>query len=370
MKRQILSLVLSLVLIFPNAAFSSANIEAQEVQEPRADIEFFRDVLDLIENDYPFEVDESQLIEAGVKGMLRSVDPYSDYYTKEEAEDIFSEIDGNFTGIGVYIELIDEKLNIIGTIKGGSAEEVGLKKDDIIVEVDGVDISGKKLEEVTAMIKGEAGTIVDIKIKRGEELLSFKMERKNIKINPVEYKLLEGDIGYIQLSTFNAQSVDEMKKALKFFEGKKVDDIILDIRDNPGGLFFEAIEITKLFLPKGDIVHRRRKGENLISYKSFTDAKDYNLVVLVNENSASASEILAGAIKDRGAGRLVGEKTFGKGIIQTFIPITGGSMVKLTTAEYLTPNKKSIHGKGIEPDIVVENTSLDLQLEKAMEILK
>lgn len=367
MKRQIISLILSIFLIFPNLSLAKADIK---IEEPQADIQFFADVLYLIENDYPFEKDEGQLIEAGVKGMLRSVDPYSDYYTKEEAEEAFSEIDGNFTGIGVYIEEKEEGIIITGTIKGGEAEKAGLKEDDIIVSVDDVDVKGMSLGELSSMIKGEAGTLVELVIKREGEALRFKMERKNIIVNPVEYKIVNDHIGYISLDTFNAQSSDEMKKALNFFEAKDIDNIILDVRDNPGGLFFEAIEISKLLLPKGDIVHQRTNNKKLITHKSFKDAKKYNLVLLINENSASASEILAGAIKDRGAGKLVGEKTFGKGIIQSFIPLTGGRVIKLTTAEYLTPNQVSIHGKGIEPDIVVENTSLDLQLEKAIEVFE
>lgn len=370
MKRRILSLILALILIVTNLSSATLAKTNVEVEEPKADVLFFAEILKLIESDYPFDTDESKLIEAGVKGMLQSVDPYSDYYTSEEAARKFSEIDGNFVGIGVYIEEKDGYINIISTIKEQAAEKAGIKKGDLIISVDDKDIKAMGLDKVSSMIKGEIGTKVKIGIKRGEKTLTFNIKRENIIINPVSYKLIDGNIGYIELTDFNAQSTDEMKKALDFFTSKNTKKIILDLRDNPGGLFYQAIEISKLFVPKGDIVHQRSKGKALISHKSFTDGKKYNLVVLVNENSASASEILAGAIKDRGAGKLVGSTTFGKGIIQSFIPITGGSVVKLTTAEYLTPNKISIHGKGIKPHILVENTTIDLQLEKAMEILK
>lgn len=367
MKNKIISLLLALILLIPNIAVAQLNIAAEE---PAADMSFFAEILNLIEQDYPFEVDKSKLIEAGVKGMLQSVDPYSTYYTKEEAKEIFSDINGTFVGIGVYIEGKDGYVNIVSTIKGQPAEKAGIKKDDLIIAVEDIDIKGLELDKVSSMIKGEEGTTVKLKIKRGEKILTFKVKRESITINPVSYGIIENNIGYISLTNFNTRATSEMKNALAFFESKGIKKIILDIRDNPGGLFYQAIEISKLFVPKGDIVHQKAKNKALVTHKSFKDGKEYQLVVLVNKNSASSSEILAGAIKDRKAGILVGTQTFGKGIIQSFIPITGGSLVKLTTAEYLTPNKISIHGIGIEPDIVIENNTLDLQLEKAIEILK
>lgn len=367
MKRKVISLLLAFILIVPSIASAKLDIKRQE---PEADLLFFAEVLKLIERDYPFEVEESELVEAGVKGMLQSVDPYSDYYTKEEAEALFSDMNGNFSGIGVYIEKKGEYVNIVGTIKGHPAEKAGLKKDDLIMSVEDVDIKGMSLDKVSSMIRGEEGTLVKLDIKRGDWILTFKVKRENVIINPVSYEIIEEDIGYISLTTFNSHSTEEMKKALNFFESKDIEKIILDIRDNPGGLFHEAIEISKLFVPRGDIVHQRGNNKALVTHKSYKDSKKYDLVLLVNENSASSSEVLAGAIKDRKAGTLVGTKTYGKGIVQSLIPITGGSLIKLTTSEYLTPNKTSIHGKGIEPDIVVENIALDLQLEKAIEILK
>ena len=367
MKRKILAILLALILIVPNAAMAT-----QEVREPQpaADLMFFAEILNLIQEDYPFETDESKLVEAGVKGMLRSVDPYSDYYTSDEVEAKFSEITGIFTGIGVYLGQEEGRTYIEDTIKDQPAEAAGIKKGDLIVAIDEKTIEGYSLDDISSLIRGEAGSKVNIKIKRNEELLSFSVERVNITLNPVSYMMIEDDIGYIQLTNFNSKATEETVKALEFFKSKNTNKVILDIRDNPGGLFHEAIETSKLFVAKGDIVHQRMKNQEMISYKSFKDAEDYELVLLVNENSASASEILAGAIKDRGAGTIIGRQTFGKGIIQSLIPITDGSIVKLTTAEYLTPNKTSIHKKGIQPDIVVENNTLDLQLERAIALLK
>lgn len=367
MKRKIISLLLVFILTVPSLASAELNIKDYE---PKADIIFFEDVLNIIKTDYPFEVDEGYLIEAAIKGMLQSIDDYSDYYTKGEAEQQFSQISGNFAGIGIYIEEKDGYINIKSTMKDQPAEKAGLKVDDLIISVEDKDIKDIGIEKASSMIKGEKGTMVKLIIKRGEKKLVFKVKRDNITINPVYYEIISKDIGYIQIDTFNSQTTDEIKKALRVFKGKKINKIILDLRDNPGGLFYEAIEVSKLFVPRGIIVHQREKNKKLITYTSNIENDKYELVLLVNENSASASEIVAGAIKDRKAGILVGNKTFGKGIIQSFIPIIGGSMIKLTTAEYLTPNKISIHGKGIEPDIKVNNTTLDLQLEKAIEILK
>lgn len=365
MKRKIISLLLALVLIVPNVVYGESYLD-----EPKADIVFFEEILNLIQNDYPFEVEESELIDSAIKGMLQSLDDYSDYYTAEEADELFSDITGNFSGIGIYIEEKDGYINIADIIKGQPAENAGLKKDDLIVSVDDNDIKELGIEKASSMIKGESGTTVKLGIKRGGKNLIFKVKRDNIVINPVSYEIIDASIGYIQLETFNSQSTKEIKNSLKHFDSKGIKKIILDLRDNPGGLFYEAIEISKLFVPKGDIVHQRMKDKDLITYKSYiSSGKNYELVVLINENSASASEIVAGAIKDRNAGTLIGTKTFGKGIIQSLIPVTGGSLVKMTTAEYLTPNKISIHGKGISPDIDLENTTLDLQLEKAIEVL-
>lgn len=366
--------ILLLISITPNYALA----EIQIVEEnPKADLVFFEDILKLIKESYPFDIEEDKLIEAAVKGMLKSIDPYSDYYTKEEAESKFSTITGTFSGIGIYIEEKEGYINIVNTIKNQPAEKSGLKKDDLIISVEDIDIKDLGLDKVSSMIKGPKGTKVKIGIKRGEKLLTFEVTRDTITINPVSYEILENNIGYIQIEDFNSQVTIEVKRALKALDAKGITKIILDLRDNPGGLLNEVIDTAKLFVPRGAIVHVRNKNQPLITHTSTLVKSKYKLVVLVNENSASASEILAGAIKDRRVGTLVGTKTFGKGIIQSLITVNDGSIVKLTTAEYLTPNKTSIHGKGIEPNITITNTEKDTycgihvirrQYEKIMEI--
>lgn len=367
-KSKIIIFALILTLIIPSFALAETQSSPPEL---KADLIFFEEVLEYVKDSYPFEVDESKLIEAALKGMLQSIDPYSNYYTVEESASVYKSLMGTFSGIGIHIEEKDGYINVRDIIKSQPAEKAGVKKDDLIVSVDDVDIKDLGLEKVSSMIQGPKDTKVKLGIQREGKILTIEIVRDTISITPVHYKILENKIGYLQIDEFNTQTTQEVKKALQEFDNKNVTKVILDLRDNPGGQLTQAISIAKLFVPKGDVVHIRAKNQPLETYTSTLEKVKYKIVVLVNENSASASEIVAGAIKDRKAGTLVGTKTFGKGIVQSLLPIEDGSLIKLTTSEYLTPNKTSIHGKGIEPDIKIENTEKeDLQLKKALEILK
>ena len=365
--KKIIGFLLILTLIVPSVAWGESQ---STYEEKEANLLFFVDVLDYIEENYPFEVDDNQLIEGAIKGMLRSLDPYSDYYTPEESAEIYKNLYGSFGGIGITIEEKDGYINIKDTLKEQPAEKAGIKENDLIISVDNMDIIDLGIEKVSTMIQGEKGTTVKLGVKRGSEVLTFNIERDTIVISPVKSEILENKIGYIKIEEFNSQTTMDTKKALKEFDNKNITKVILDLRDNPGGQLSQAVTISNLFVPKGDVVHIKEKNKALLTHVSTLEKSKYKLVVLVNENSASASEIVAGAIKDRKAGTLVGTRTFGKGIVQTLMPVDDGSIIKMTTAEYLTPNKISIHGKGIEPDIKVENTDKDLQLNKAIEILK
>lgn len=366
MKKKILAIIMAITILVPSFAFG----QTQPATEAEVDLRFLAETLEYIERNYPFETEEKQLVEGALKGMLQSLDPYSDYYTKEEAEDIYAELLGEFSGIGVYIEKRDEYIDIVNLMKGQPAEKAGIQKGDKIVSVDKVDIKDMDLAKVSKLIKGPKDTKVTLGIKRGEKLLKIEVIRREIKINPVEYRIIEENIGYIELKEFNGNALGQVKNVLKYFDSQNISKIIFDVRGNPGGQLYEAIEITKLFVPRGEIVHIREKNKALVSHVSNLEKSKYELIVLVNENSASAAEIFAGAVKDRGAGTLIGGKTFGKGLVQSLVPVKHGGIVKLTTAEYLTPNKTSIHGVGIEPDIKIENTNIDHQMEKAIEILK
>ena len=375
MKNKLLSMLLSIAIALsfaPNVSSASPlTLYEIKIHREEADIELVVDTYNFIKETYPFEVSDKDLSEAALKAMLKSLDPYSDYYTKEEAADVYMNILGYFTGIGIYIQKGEDYIDIINPIEGTEAEKAGLLLGDIITSIDGQDTKDMTLNEASKRIKGEEGTKVKLEVLRNNKKLNFEITRKEVTINPVKYEKLSDDIAYIKLTEFSKNSTEEVKKALYFFQTEKISKIILDVRNNPGGLFDEAVAITSLFVERGPVVHVKEKNASPISYFSAVVYPNKDLVLLINEKSASASEILAGAIKDRKAGIIIGKKTFGKGTIQNMIPLLNGSLIKLTTAEYLTPNYTSIHGLGIEPDIIVDNTQdKDLQLERAIEILK
>jgi len=373
MTKKLLSLLLALTLILPSAAFAQgSSLGDIKSHETDADLELMTEVYNYIQEAYPLELDNKAVIEGGLKGMLQAIDPYSDYYTPEEASQLYMELMGHFTGIGIYIEKQETYINIVETIEGANAKEAGLLAGDVIISIDGMDTRNMSLSEASGMIKGVKGTTVKLGIKRSgvEEILYFEIVRDEVVINPVSYFEIEEGIGYIKLNEFSQTAAIETRKALVSFNKDETRKIILDLRNNPGGLLDQAVKIAKEFVPQGPIVHIRERNTSLLTYSSYNSVPNYDLVALVNKNSASASEILAGAIRDRDSGILIGERTYGKGIVQSIIPLENGSLIKMTTAEYLTPKYRSIHGIGIEPDIIVENVGgVDFQLEKAIEIL-
>lgn len=370
-KRIIIFLLIFSILIPGNAFASSANKLQAQVDDP--DLMFLVETYQYIKDNYPFEIKDKDLIEGGLKGMLQTLDPYSDYYTPEEAAEVYKSMLGTFSGIGVYIEEKDSYINIIGTIKDSPGEKAGLKKDDLIVSINGKDTKFMSIKNAQQLIQGPIGTKVRLGIRRDNKTqpIYIEVKRDRINLNPVEYKIIQDNIGYIKLSEFNQQAMKEVNKALANFDCKDIKNVILDLRDNPGGLLSEAVNISNLFIPSGPVVHIKEKNKKLVTHISTNSGPKYKLVVLINENSASASEILAGAVKDTKAGTLIGKKTFGKGIVQSMIPLSNGGIIKMTTSEYLTPKKISIHGVGVIPDIVVENSAdIDKQLVKAIEIFK
>lgn len=369
MTKKLITLLLIITLLLPTSIVSAEAIQNYQ-REP--DLLFFIDAFQYVKNNYPFDIEESQLIESSLKGMLQSIDPYSDYYTKEEAAEIYDDLAGEFSGIGVYIEEKNSYINIVDTIPNSPGEKAGLKANDLIISIDDQDIEGYTSEQAKDLIRGKEGTKVKLGILRGNKKTPIYIEvvRADIVVNPVEYKIIDEKIGYIKLSQFTDNASKEVKKALKAFDEENIDKVILDLRNNPGGLLSQSIEISRLFVPKGPIVHIKEKNKDLVTHVSTNEKPKYQLVLLANQNSASASEIVAGAVKDTKAGTIIGNKTFGKGIVQTMLPLANGGILKLTTAQYLTPNKLSIHGEGITPDIEIQNKyNQDLQLKKAIEIL-
>lgn len=329
------------------------------------------------------DIDVDAMTEGMYAGMVNALgDPYSVYYTEEEWNDLMQETEGIYYGIGAYLMLDPDTGfgKISGVIKNTPAEEAGLRADDLIYLVDGEATMGLELSEIVARVKGEEGTTVHLTIYReGEsDYLEIDVERRKIESPTVNYEMLENKIGYIQITEFDEVTTDQFTRALASVKESGAKGLILDLRGNPGGSLSTVVDIAREILPKGLIVYTEDKYGERDEYNC--DGKkelDIPLAVLVNGNSASASEILAGAVKDYGKGVLIGTTTFGKGIVQRVLPLTDGTALKLTISAYYTPNGNNIHGVGIEPDIVCEFDSeayyekdVDNQLERAVEELK
>ena len=340
----------------------------------------------IIDEFYLGEVNEEDLKEGAIKGYIEGLgDPYTEYISKEEMQEYMEDTLGNYVGIGIYMLLDEEegKIKILAPMKGSPAEAVGIKSGDIIETVDGEEYTKDEMSEVANKIKGKEGTTVKIGIKRGEENLEFEVTRQNIKVNPVEGKILENNIGYIQFASFDETTYEDFKAKYEELKNQGITSLIIDLRNNGGGLVDQATDIADLFVEKDTpLLYEVDKDGNEEVIKAENDVTiNIPTIILTNENTASASEILAGALKDLGKAKIVGTKTYGKGIIQQIIPLSDGSGIKITTEEYQTPNRNKIHEVGIEPDEIVELPETvtnvleiledqDTQLQKAIELLK
>lgn len=338
----------------------------------------FRTVIDKY---YIGEIDEKKLLDHSIKGYVEGLeDEYSEYMTAEEWEEYQMSALGNYVGIGIYMSVNkDGNIVVASTMKDSPAEKVGMKTEDIIVEVDGENVLGMESALVSAKIKGEAGTKVHIKVARNSEYVEFDIKREEIKVYHVESEMKEGNIGYISLITFDEGCAEEFKTNLQDLEKKGAKKLILDLRYNTGGLVDEALTIANYFIPKDEkiLITVDAEGNKIITKAEENNITDIELVVLVNEYSASASEILLGALRDNNRAKSVGTKTYGKGVIQNVFSLLDGSVLKLTVAEYFTPNESKINKEGIKPDYEVElpevekeEDFVDTQLNKALEILK
>lgn len=334
---------------------------------------------------YLNEVSEEEFAEGIYSGLMMALeDPYSEYYTAEELNEIMSQTEGIYYGIGAYVSM-DELTNlpkVSGVIEGAPAEAAQLRANDIIYEVDGESTYGLSLNEVVAMIKGEEGTeVVLTLIRDGEnDYLEVPVTRAKVESPTVNFEMLDETMAYIQIVEFDDVTVDQFAEALAMAKGSGMEGLILDLRANPGGSLNAVVDIAQMLLPKGLVVYTEDKQGKRVEY-ACDGKREFQLpmVVLVDMNSASAAEILAGAIQDYGIGTLVGTTTFGKGIVQQIVPFTDGSAIKLTISSYFTPNGRNIHEVGIEPDVICEfdgeayynsENPVDNQLEKAKEILK
>lgn len=340
-----------------------------------------KDFRKLIDEYYIGDIDEQKLVDETIKGYVNGLDDeYSEYMTAEEWDEYQINTLGNYVGIGIYMtQDTSGNIVVVEPIEESPAEAAGLQADDIIVEVDGEDIKGKDSATVAAKIKGEEGTVVRLKIIRNNQYVTLDVERKAIKVYHVKNEMLENNIGYIKLATFDENCSEEFKNAYTELQQQGAQKLIIDLRDNTGGLVDEALNIADMILPKDktELITVDSKDNKEITTSKQDPIIDMDIVVLVNEYSASASEILVGALKDNEKAKVVGTTTYGKGVIQNVFSLSDGSVLKLTTAEYFTPNETQINKKGIKPDITVElveesegTPEVDEQLNKALEIMK
>lgn len=340
----------------------------------------------IINEDFLGEVDETKLTEAAIKGYVEGLDDeYTEYFTKEEMEEFKTETEGNYVGIGIYMlkNTKDNNIIVLSAIKGSPAEEAGLKTGDIIKKVNDKEYTAEEFEKIASDIKGKAGSKVKLEIQRGEETLTFEIERKKIELYPIESEVLENDIGYINISSFCEDCSSKFKENYDKLKKKNIKSLVIDLRNNGGGIVDEALEILDSILDKDStmLITANKKGEEKIEKAKKKPTIEVPIVVLVNENTASSSEIFAAALKENNKAKIIGTKTYGKGVIQESITLSDGSGIKITTEEYYTPNRNKINKIGITPDIEVDleektkniteiSRDQDTQLKKAIETLK
>ena len=335
---------------------------------------------------YLGEVDESKLEEGAIKGYIEGLDdPYTEYISKEDMESYLDDTMGNFVGIGIYMikNTKYDKIQVLSTIKGSPAEEAGIQSGDLIISVDGIEYKADDMTAVSNKIKGEEGTKVTVELLRGSENVKYELTRSKVKVNQVEGKVISDDIGYIKFTSFDETTAEDFKKQYQELAKKNIKSLIIDLRNNGGGIVDKALEIADYIADKDSVLlYEVDKNNKETVRKAKTDPIiNMPIIILTNENTASASEILAGALKDLGKAKTVGTTTYGKGVIQQILKLNDGSGLKITIEEYQTPNKNKINKVGIEPDEKVElpdsvesiftiKESEDTQLQKAIDMLK
>ena len=346
-------------------------------------IDLFGEVLKKINEEYVDEVDQSKNMDAAINGLLQSLDPYSAYMTPESLESMQTETSGKFGGLGIEVGMESGVVKVISPIDNTPASKAGLKAGDYIVKIDGVQVQGKSLMEAVDLMRGIVGSSIEITVRRRgiKKALIFNITREIIQVQSVKSELIDNNIGYIRLTSFNENSSDQIKERVgKLNKNKNLKGYILDLRNNPGGLLSQAIKISDFFLEHGEIVSTKSRtiSENRKWFAKKGDITDgKTLIVLINYGSASASEIVAGALKDHKRAIILGENSYGKGSVQSIIPLKNKGAIRLTIAKYYLPSGKSISEVGVTPDIEIKeesenfkfNSETDNQLNFALKLI-
>ena len=369
-----------LLLIF---FFQTNLVSSSEEDDIYKKIDIFSEVLDKINKEFVDDVNQSEAMDAAINGVLQSLDPYSAYMSPESFENMQTETSGEFGGLGIEVGMEHGVVKVISPIDNSPASKVGVKAGDYIVKINDIQVQGKTLTEAVELMRGPVGTDIEITVRRrGEKkALTFVITRDIIEVSSVKSEIKDEKTGYMRLTSFNENSGDQIKNKIKEFKKNgKIENYILDLRNNPGGLLSQAIKISDFFLDNGEIVSTKskRKYENRKWFAKKGDIlKSNTLVVLINYGSASASEIVAGALQDHKRAILIGESTYGKGSVQSIIPLKNNGAIRLTVSKYYLPSGKSISDVGVTPDIEVDessdefrlNTETDNQLSFALKLL-
>ena len=359
------------------------NVQAKEQNEFYEKIDLFGDVLETIESDYIDEIDKSQIMDSAINGVLQSLDPYSAYMSPEVYKEMQTDTRGEFGGLGIEVGMEAGVVKVISPIEDSPAYEAGVKAGDYIIKIDDEQVQGKSLMEAVKLMRGKIGTPIEITIRRKglKKSKVIKIIRDTIKIKSVSSKIIEKNIGYMRLRSFSENTQNQLNRVIKKFEkNKSIEKYILDLRNNPGGLLTQAVKITDMFLNDGEIVSTRSrdKSENRRFFARKGDKiKNKTLLVLINYGSASAAEIVAGALQDHKRAVLLGEASYGKGSVQSIIPLKNKGAIRLTISKYYLPSGKSISEVGVIPEITVYEesdafrigTETDNQLNFAVQLL-
>ena len=344
-------------------------------------LKYFYEAYDKLKDNYYEKVSGEDLINAAIEGMYSATsDPYTSYLNDEDTNNLNNALNGKYKGIGIIIEKCSDGFKIINVIEASPAYKAGLQTDDIITEIDLDDVKDFSINDVTKLIDEKENDTINLTIKRKDELLSFDVDIKTMYIPVSNYKLLDDNIGYISLTSFNENSYTQFKNNLESLEELNINSLIIDLRNNSGGYLDSAKRVAELFLKKGKVIYYLDKKNKLTSIKDDTKEKrNYKISIIINKKSASATEVLASALKDSYGAVLVGEQSYGKGVIQEKDTLKNGNIVKFTTAKWLTPKKKSIDTIGVKPDVevalnesiyVVDDLMSDTQVLSAVEALK
>jgi carboxyl-terminal processing protease len=382
MKKIIITTFLVSLLFVSNPNY----VKSKNTNELYEKIDLFSEVLQTIKQEYVDEVDQAEVMDSAINGVLQSLDPYSAYMSPKSFEGMQTDTKGEFGGLGIEIGMESGVVKVISPIDDTPAAKAGIKAGDYIVRINNEQVQGKTLTEAVELMRGPVGSEITLTVRRRNErkALEFKIKRAIIEVRSVEAKILgtKNEVGYLRLKSFNENSDEQLLKHIKKFEkDNKLNGYILDLRNNPGGLLTQAISITDFFLEDGEIVST--KGRRISETRRFFSQKGDEihgkpLIVLINNGSASASEIVSGALKDHKRATILGEHSYGKGSVQSIIPLKNGGGIRLTISKYYLPSGKSISDVGVMPDIFVEetgdnfriNTETDNQLDYAVKLLK